>query len=571
MDHSYKIRLTKVSRPNTHGRPKIDSISSTLSISNTKELARAIKSKDSDPTLVTIAKGVFEQFRMVALNIPEPQEIREVVDLIKIHQPDLRKLVIEGLLKAYRDAITNRADLLESLTEIFNFFQHVYFRRSLIALHENPKVELDSIASKHPLHDLSVDELVTMIDLLIGKLRPLMSTEKRQNPVAPQLSALVSLFGILIIIDVHGIKKEKFQQYYDALKEFSDDEDPKVAYLANFTLQAFLRIGNDESQLHSFARRTWHFLKGLALVADSVDPLEPWHFASIFDAVEEFKTAFDFNQSQKDWFVNLSALRYLMLRVEPRSVVGFAEGLESHLKEMGQKVDLRNPYFVIGLVELMCELLSKPKCSSEVGVASLEILLQIRKDNLSAEKRPLTISDKKYQNSVCVLIDRYIYACFKHSRNEVSLRAREIVREHKIQQPHDNGDFIFRNQPLGTHLFEQAVEQVIPIRKSLRHMKTELEQDDQVVNEEETYRQLFVSESEVSLVSSPLNDELMSFLNSDDKVLLVRGDGGSGKSLSLKLFALEQWRRYRLGNMSLSMFLCPGCEIQLVRGILMKR
>lgn len=539
---------------------------------NAVALADALKAHQDNPLLLKLADNLIEGFK--GITTPTVKQICEIAALMDGVNSNQARQIVEALLQALKQGITKDPSLTSALTSFFVKVQKTYDFKVLAEALKKPATQFVSFLTDSPLNLLNSTQLTASMLLFIQELENIKTLEGTEGAVISSLEAVVALLDVMNRLGVKGIQRKERERWFKQIARFTAHPDLYVTYLARHAEQGLTLIPNDESKAQSAVRRTGHVLKGLAIVAGSLDLKEPWHAIQALQAIPEFQRAIADLHFKEKWFNQLASLRFL-INAYSHSLTHFKTALLESKPAI--KIDFQNPFLLRGFIDALWGLLKDAHVEPEKGQTAILFLEQVWYHNKKLNKVPrqswhyhpneqkglFTIKEenlahmikeyvtlkhikKDYAANVCDQIINYLYTCTSHPSEAIRCAAKESLDamqayEENVQPFQSTPVFKWEDCP--TDLFNQAIKTVIPlmIRQT---MQTMLEKDIQVKLEQKYYLPLYGQLEKGP--SKPLRDHVLDFVSPDNpnRVLLISGESGAGKSLFSRLIALELFHEY---------------------------
>ncbi|WP_075883086.1 NACHT domain-containing protein [Candidatus Protochlamydia sp. W-9] len=531
--------------------------SSSLSLSSlkhTKDLVKYLKQGNSqDPIIAILLKKMVDAF--VNMLQPRSEAVEEMIEIFDKLQQNDQMRVFRSVTKHFVENPLTDQNILKILKKILVYFQKTIYQQQVDAEEDNV------FLSSKILDEFDANDLVKLLVILTENLVP-QAGSKNIPSIQNRLRALVALLETMIIQKVQGVNKDVYLSAYKAINEIAKSKDLKnnleMDYLAHYGKNSFLQISDDTTvgdTAKSTLSRTFYLLRGFAKIADSVSIFEPWHIVSLFDSVEDFKKVLSYRDyrfkkwfSKKQWFTSLLALRFTLFK-KPEKFFSELDKLNTQEVSFSKKAIrvFHHPLFLIGFVNLLKEVLHIPThVPKDLALKKviIQLLQRIYQDNVSKEKPNSPISFKlesdEHRNQILEIVRNCLLACKTHDDPAVSRVTEESLKELNLQ------DVVFSpvSRPQN-ELFDQAVKQ-IPILDALKQISKQLEKDDQLKKESVYYISPNVQEDEgFSADSFPLKKALKNFFETENTpVLYLEGDGGAGKTLTMKVLTNELLRNY---------------------------
>lgn len=452
-------------------------------------------------------------------------------------------MILTQLTNKLSEERLDNIPLSEALAEIFTTFQEVNYARGIAEARAKPSKRVEDLVEDIPLVSLLISDPIHIAEVLRTKLEGV--SHKDRKLVMSYLKTTVSILNVMITKGVDKTNREKLHEpLYNAIKQCAGDPDLEIAFLANYGVQE-LALVPSETNMHSFFRRSWYVVQGLAEIADSISLMEPWHILKAVSSVKYFKKAFTFQQGKKEWFLHLRVLEQ-QLRNHPKDLVSIADHIYKDPKDAKETLDLNNPFFVQGFVNILWELISNPMTEPSVTLKALDLLKTMWEDNHKKQdsKSLFTIDAAKYQPALCHHLLQLIYNCKEHFSEDVKNEANEIINKFKAQSvvlPRFAVPFYSNNFP--SELFDKALEAAASPHFCLKYVATTLEKDYQVQKDRDLFISPYVQEDDMSPPEF-FDRRLKAFEEGEDRALVIEGEPGFGKSLLAKLSVLGRAKRY---------------------------
>ena len=193
---------------------------------------------------------------------------------------------------------------------------------------------------------------------------------------------------------VDNIEREKFHnQFYKAIERFLYHPNLKVAYLAMYGLQIFSRVKDDETTLHAILRHGFHVVKGLYSLYKIYEGAKKIELPirHLVQAGKSSKQPQLINEGKtlvyrliffasNDLGDNIAILGCFLKLVEEETIKKVAA-------KIADEFHTHNPFFVVGLVELLKEVLNQYGAyDQEVAQQAIQLLERIGLDNSSSNR-----------------------------------------------------------------------------------------------------------------------------------------------------------------------------------------
>ncbi len=533
------IDLNQIAEPSelTFRRQIKNRLYNILSLENANDLKHANAQENQDTILSTIQARMVDIFCAPSFELTgKPiQEMLEIAESLSIEE---RKRVIEKLIKGVHHSIILKKPMLDGLTGLLNQFQRINYKNALSDAIKNTSKDPIERLAENPLNTLEANDFVQLMDTIATECD---NVHASPDALLMYLKALIALLDAMMIVGVTDLNRKKHHDKFSKIiARYKDHEDIRIAYLSSYGDQSFTIVKNDESKTHSFVRRSMHVLKGLMIIGSKISYQEPWKILEAVDSYTEFKKAFaNLHGWKKDWFTQLLIFQELFLGWVPEKLKDFEIAIKKEDADIKKALSMsHDPIFVQGLVILMQQIFETyANERPEIGRVVLSILEKIANDNKMLPKKaqkPLFKTKKKYSTQIENEISELIIQYKKRLDTPVAK---------KDEFPKEPRTSIFAVTDSNTQietLFIKAVKEVAPWMPVICCFKESLENDPQVTEEWDYAIALkgkdSKDDSKGELMEVKINRELN---DEENKVVVILGNSGTGKSLFSKLFVLD--------------------------------
>jgi hypothetical protein len=355
---------------------------------------------------------------------------------------------------------------------------------------------------------------------------------------------MLTLLELMVSLDVENIHKNTRDEAYKALGIFKRHENVEVRFLAHSGRQCFRLIKDSVSSFttcSNLAKRGFYLGRAIAKTAEAVSLYEPWHIADIFGALTDYDKALHFHPKflvGKKWDFNLFCLR-TAIEQSPSEFPKFAEKLKQGDKEIRDKINLRHPFFVIGFINLLWEILHSnfPSENRSIKKAAISLLGHIYEVNGANKKHAVkqTFQTKKgKREQIQEIVRGYLWTCSTHPQLELSDEAMGLIKDLGIVRQDKIVPFVAVDEP--KELFDAVLEREGALLKLLHRIKKTQDLDEPFKKERNYFIVPDLREDDVSK-NEPLQDRIESFLSGSSPMLEIEGPGGSGKTITMKMLA----------------------------------
>ncbi|WP_042281709.1 NACHT domain-containing protein [Candidatus Protochlamydia sp. R18] len=523
---------------------------SLLSINNAQDLAIYLKQLNyRDPLANEIAYQMVEAFTQKQQ--PSKKAIEEIIEIFENLEEDDQFNILKSLVNHFVSNKLKDKKILKALSKIFIYFQKLTYQHELSfhqKTHFSRSLEfLDSIEPEH---------FVSMLTTLTEKLR-LTAEIQNISLIKSQLTALVVLIETMLSRNVKKVDEEIYGNAYEAINSLTGNQNLEVAYLAHYGKNSFLKISDDTTpsdKVKKLISRSFLILRGIANLADAISLFEPWHIAPAFEAYDNFKEAFTFhgrvlprNLFPEKWFITLYILRVSFF-AHPQ---GFFKAIEKLNTDpaIRKREELHDPFFLMGLVDLLWEVLHFPSSTSPDDITLKQIVIslfqQIYQENNEKQadnpSETFYLEKKEYRTQLQELIKIYLLSCTTHPLEEIKDAALEVVQKLQLEQ---RGISSFASTSKRNAIFNEAIK-AVPLFEIMKSIGDKLKKDYQL-KEKAYYISSDAEDPDQPFPDpTPLEKMVRAFLNdSDDPVLHLEGYGGEGKTLAMKMLVDQFLNEY---------------------------
>ncbi len=552
-----------------------DPMETMMTLKNAQQLVHLAKRTGfQDSSISKVVKEMAELFigSPMPLGLEVMKEILLVVDLL---DPYDRRRIIEKCIEGINTSVMSDTNLLHGLSEMLKSLQRLYYKIVVEQAGDNDsngRLEEEAAAL---FKVYKANDFVQLLANLAGHLNSTSEAVDKEGllnlPFQAQLESYVALLEIMEMQEVSRLERKKYHDIcYQAIHRFHSHPDLKVAFFSAYGKQIFTLIPNDEADVHAFFRRTYHAVSSFKGILDayhkkSLDPL--------VDTFHQLMKAFKFQDQEAAWFQTFHGFKHLFVVADTKYLTRFNE-LMSKEAEFATSIPTHHPFLLTGLVTVMQMSLEYHKGEEEVGIESLRLLEQIYLDNLegTSPKKAvykLEIPPSVYVNTTIKTASQMVKTGYDldHSLGSYALQLKQqvaelihdysqqhlssVVREKAIllkeklrsQEPQLKFPPSFK-QDHPTKMFEMARKNQIPWVESFQNIINELTLNEQLRQEADYYVPVAVQKVHSNEPAATLKDTLQVFLESTDRLLIIEGPGGSGKSFSIQLEAVRLMQNY---------------------------
>ncbi|KAG0049622.1 hypothetical protein BGZ83_005547 [Gryganskiella cystojenkinii] len=440
------------------------------------------------------------------------------------------------------------------------------------------------------LQSASVDHLDTE-DLM--KILRMISTRVQNFQYLSQAAlfhlvvAISSILDAMTDIKVTGLKRVEL---HGPLLEFLDDlqagDDPYLEYYASYAIQALLCVPDNESPWQPTVRRTTKIVKGISGSISAVRGLDLKRFMtrlqSIQEGLEGFHELHDLTKTSPDSVMTESE-RGIVASLANRKQAWYAalRGADT-LIQGGELAKFRilvcgascrrEIGFQLGICQRLGNLAANPLWSTEIRQNALRFLEEIYRDDLTWDQNP------KVKVYILNVLDELSVTV--KDLPEASLLLKDFAEDGDVSKQEIYRSFTKKGSKAGQYLLNSSTpEFAVPslldllqregdVRADLRRMAQRRieERDGTIYVPPLAKSHLHASDDEVFPLCPVINE----FLSSDQKVLLLLGDSGAGKTMFNHELDLRLWKSYledpngSLIPLFINLFTIPGPEQDLI-------
>ncbi|KAF9348522.1 hypothetical protein BGX34_002428 [Mortierella sp. NVP85] len=413
------------------------------------------------------------------------------------------------------------------------------------------------------------DDLVKVLDLLNTLLQG--THEQSTNHRYKLTMALSHVLDAMADAKVEGLARKTLHEPLKAyLDEMRKGTDPYLVYQAAYAYQALLRVPDDETPWQAALRRTGKIIKGVAGLVSAVKGLDLNKFfegvveiqQGAMDALDitkaiwdTYKEAMDLAESGKD-FIDCMKEGFSFSR--PRAWYSALRGADTLIRD-GLLADFRklvcevpcrrDPAFLWGVCERLGEIAANSVWEPETRKSAILFLGEIYRDDAAWGRQP---NLKQWILNILMQLS--------------SLPGSEMqFAETQLQELQINGDAVKQalylecrekghgSQPLlialpamGTPSLLDRAQEKTDVEGSLRQLRRQrLKERGNAVYIQPQAKASLQARDESRF---PLMEKVDEFLKGDQKVFLLLGDSGAGKSTFNRELEYHLWQDYKKGK-----------------------
>ncbi|KAK3809436.1 MAG: hypothetical protein J3Q66DRAFT_405440 [Benniella sp.] len=471
--------------------------------------------------LQTIGKDPEEQERLRKMTT-------EVIRAFKRDEIKDAKVVAEVV---YLAPVLDKDAFQDLLSEFYSGIDH----SGLLKFHQ-----LEGLAQLIQSGDqdhLSADDLVKILGLLSNRLR---DTHQQSSHHMHQLTLAVShVLDAMADTKVNDLNREKLHEPLSSyLSELQNSSDPYLVYQAAYAFQALLWVPDDETTWQAAMRRTGKVVQGVSGLVSAVKGLDLNKFidglgdiqkgiAGASKVVDVVKNAYDgattlaksgqgFLDSLKEGFsFDRKREWYSALRGADALI---RDGELATFKVLVYEAPCRlDPAFQWGVCQRLGEIATNPMWDMNIRQGAIAFLGEIYRDD---EVWGQHTSVKQWILNILM---------------QMVLTSRTGTQQH-----HAAAEKVLRELGSNGDAKKQTILDVEGSVRLLRKHRTK-ERGNAVYIPPQAKASLQASDG----MRFPLMERVKEFLDSDQKVFLLMGDSGSGKSTFNKELEYELWQSYK--------------------------
>lgn len=561
---------------------KLNHLSKQKSPLSSQEDKVIYRSKKHNKQTLVNCKDVYEFFEVCQEENPDPLVPIILKEMVKgfCNEPSPTTSMIHGIVKAIKylpdedilrvieklvqDASTNvmrKEPMLIGLTDIFTYLNRANLQEAFRKFEKNPYQDQDLkiLLKDHPFCNLDSNKLVRLMDAVMDVLD---NEEKNPETLIILLQTLIAIAEVMMVLEVTGLDKtQHHDKFVKTLRKFCDHKDCRVAFLSTYGEQCFTLITDNESKKQAFFRRAFHLFKGLAIIGRNISPVEPWAILGAVDSFEDLKKAFTLIQRKHAWFQKLRVLQELFLQKNSTKLTSFTNDVLNNPDRVRKPLPNSSTskhfqFFVQGLVVLIKQVIDTIGTDEpQVAQAAFTLLMKIRSDNLihPPQSSSLFFQVKDKQNADTIALEIYeLLSVYQNHPNSNLVKEAKISLDviHKLQtqtplpQPTIKAQKAEQSESTNNldqkDFFSKAAKSAASWIEGIQLMQGRLEKDPQVLEEWEYVIALKGKDSDSDTESELMEEKLSKVLKDEkNKMVVLLGDSGSGKSLFSKLHVAE--------------------------------
>ena len=494
--------------------------------------------------------------KFAANTIHTKEQIDGLVLLVLIDNKDITRTVINQLIDLIKNNTLLNIDLVHGLA--------------------------DAIDRASPAF-LNPDDLVQLMLTLIERIKISHSTGAEKT-FEGQLKALVRILNAMVDANVCDIPRLKHEEIRQFLSSCSKSDAGGIKSFAAYAEQALSRIPNDESKFAAFLRYSTGTVKGVYHFYAAFNRLDPGQLVQGFFALQESVTAIiDFGKligSQvQNVFPDLQAALSQDIKFKIRALKWYDQiryvefliasncfrALEQLLLDPRLK---KESFFMYAFsVKLHEVILTHP--NPAIRNETLQLLhnlyqdeknwsgLTLKEDHFKNESAGMLELGKKEDIRYRMYLKGLILSNLQSYVDIPVLRDEALKALEAIEKKASPAEKLFIKKYRSLHniattttsasieLFESPPQEQFKLEMVLEKIKASIVDDPEFQKEQQTYIPLMGTPARGASATYELFEEIQLFLKGDQRVLLLMGDSGSGKSLFSQTLSYYLWQAYQ--------------------------
>lgn len=512
-------------------------------LQNTHQLAQALKQTDpahaSYEELKGLALKVIEAYAKHAVKTPDL--LKEVTILASSNNQMISQAIIKLLFTELDAARLLDVALLEALGEAIRA--------------TNPKY-------------LDANDLIAILTGICERYE----TFHEQKTTLPRLYLLLcALSTTLEAMGDANVEKLSYDAMHDPLYRTLDalsnlgestHGEWQIAIQAAYAKEALKRVGHDKNKFILFFERIVSFGKGVISLKQAVADKDP---AALMEAYKNFKEALHKQKKPQSWY---EELRFMQILIDHEQFECFEEELQEKMEALPQE---EYPLLISGVVHALMETVSHHQ-NLEIRLFSIQLLgslyrddekwgklspflAKLQLDEVEKMVTPVKVSVLKHlKNWVISSEERSLRQAAQDSFEKIQLTAKSELQKKWLKEAGIPEDLkTLAPKPKAPQPIPKRSVELLQAAKSKSKQISELflEMQKNVLDSQEIKTLLATYIPPCGSLSSsfegafPLEEEVLRFLNGKEKVLLLLGGSGAGKSIFGKYLTYTLWKQRR--------------------------
>ncbi|KAF9202193.1 hypothetical protein BGZ49_007606 [Haplosporangium sp. Z 27] len=533
---------------------KYDILETDARLTSTPQLAYTLSllnDKINDPNeqkrLRTLATDVIREF--VRDDLKKPDAVAEVVSLAAVlGRDDFRELLLV-VINGIRESILLEFQLLEGLAQLLRNAAPGY---------------------------IEIDDLIKILNLLTNRL---MGTHQ-QSTQTHRLAMTISLV-LDSMVDCHVRRLNHWQLHgtlSDYLKELQESSDPSLVYQAVYAYQALQYIPDDETILQSMVQRTGEVAQDISGVVSSVKTLDLNLFieglqniqAGLEATIKPVSESSTGSNDQEEGGLELLGSLKKEVDLNGKSAwypalrgldVLLHHGRLADFKKLIYEAPCRHdPAFQLGVYQRLGGLAANTQWDSNARQGFVMFLGELYKDDMNEDQKVGTKQWILYiLNDLTASSDNVIANQARDTLQGLSMNenSEDSALVQNSSSHSSSPYFLTTTPPLSSFPLLDLAQNKPDVELALRRIKRErLKKRDGDIYISPRAKVHIKSKADFDLTS-----KVQEFLESDQKVLLLLGDSGVGKTTFSRALETSLWENYKAnGRIPLHIYL-PTIEL----------
>ena len=498
-----------------------------------------------DDPMQALALAVIGLFEQTPTSVKTKSLIEEVTALAYANNEEVTRSLLKALLKEINHGELIDINLLNSL------------RTTLV----HGSITVLNGGNLPHSNNLSPDDLIKVLKIPMELITQLHRQDGASNELNAALSAICDILDVMVDAKVTHVKRvETHEPLYNILDTLSSDKDFLVSAQASYAKQALRRIPNDESSIKSFFRHGFAFLQGVSYIYQAVSGLDP---SKLLDAIKTFKESIDFSklkdgynelkeagffeELKKMWYEDIRILKFLNYKTHRDIYSKIIEERKEKFK------DTAKTYFIGNVLGILRDIIH-----NDSDFDSRKWALDRMKDLFLDDDT--WGSDKDVKQYILIQLRNcaalpdeatFIYAMTVladlENNNSLTDDKKRLIKAVLLSLPIvlSNGDHHVE-APSTTLITNARHTNVLSLKQKIEQMRERTLNNKDVKKDLDLYVDLNGSRYlfDPSKESVSLNKITKEFLDGDQKVFLLLGDSGGGKTSFLRYVENELWKRW---------------------------
>jgi hypothetical protein len=329
-------------------------------------------------------------------------DVPEEVD-IKKQDPEILKVlnrryswesfaVFQTFMHSLEENSFANVAILEILYETLQRMQILYFQ------HESRKRKGDHFDYSNTLLDVIEPEIcLKMLNFCVHAMHLKTSS-------CEQLKVAIGLLNIVAIKGIKDSSQKLFNQMFEMINSPMENPSFEMSFLTSYFKQSFQLMTGELADEVQFSEVLKSFLDHSLIKADQVQEEPKGFFSKLISKIPSWK-------NQNRWFEQLFMIRKKILNDSGEEFLKFSLSVKENFQLLRKEVDIENPYFIYGFLEILWEIIYFPefeKVDEKVKLEASELLNLIY---LNSQKRvkelPFYLEDEQFSQELHHKIQNY--------------------------------------------------------------------------------------------------------------------------------------------------------------------